>query len=144
MTLDPFDLLADLPPEWRSVATELLARLGDHSRPWLTREERRAIDAVIALRPYLVTNGQRARCRRCGAVHPYLTLACVERPFTGWTELFALVRQQNVVLRLGDIVPIDRATAQALIERIRARGYDVPDLPQPAQVENQLRTLRPS
>jgi hypothetical protein len=141
MTLDPFDVIGSVPPEWRAVAVELVARLGDPTRPWLTPAERRALDAVIALRPYLVTNAQRARCRRCGVVHAYLTLGCIERPFTGWTEVFALVREQNVVLRLGDLVPIDRETARALIERIRARGFVIPDLPDPAAIEQTLRRL---
>jgi hypothetical protein len=141
MTLDPFDVIGAVPPEWRSVAAELVARLGDPTRPWLTPAERRALDAVIGLRPYLVTNAHRARCRRCGSVHAYLTLGCIERPFTGWTEVFALVREQNVALRLGDLVPIDRATARALIERIRARGFAIPDLPDPAATEHALRRL---
>ena len=141
MTLDPFDVIGDVPPEWRAVAAELIARLGDPTRPWLTPAERRALDAVIALRPYLVTNAHRARCRRCGAVHPYLTLGCIERPFTGWTEVFALVRDQHIALRLGDLVPIDRETARRLIERIRARGFAIPDLPDPATTEQALRRL---
>lgn len=140
--IDPFAVLEDVAPEWRSVATELIARLVDPSARWLTPKERAAFDAVIQLRPFLITNAQKARCRRCGQVHAYLTLACVERPFSGWSELLMLVRDQSLKgLRLGDIVPITLEQARALAEKIRARGEPFPDPPDPRAVEALLRTL---
>lgn len=138
--IDPFALLGDLPPEWRPIAGELLLHLLDRDRPWLTPKERAALDAVILLRPYLVTNATGARCRNCRAVHPYLTLGCVERPFSGWSELLALVRDQSLrAVRLGDLVPISREQACDLAARIRARGYPFPDPPDPRAVEGALR-----
>lgn len=147
--IDPFRLVQDLPPEWRTVATELLARLGPRDRPYLTPQERAAIDAVIRLRPYLVRNRWGFRCRRCGAVHQYLTLGCIERPFTGWSETFLADRRGLAgiasagmrVIELGDIEPISVERARELVGRIRARGFPIEDPPDPQAVEQGLRAV---
>lgn len=151
--LDPAELWSsDLPPEWDEVPPELLARLVPQAtrtipftlpngqvelRQWnftgvLTKEQRAQIDTIVAGRWFLIRNDgptlERARCGRCGNLHKYLTLACIERPFHGLDEIYALIEQiegrdQNAyAIRLGSIEPITRQKAKLLADRIRARG----------------------
>ncbi len=46
-------------------------------------------DRILASQYFLVKQGSLGeilRCKRCGAKHPYLTLMCVEQPFSGITD----------------------------------------------------------
>jgi hypothetical protein len=144
--------LADLPPQWEQVPDMILAQLapqavrevrGPLGRSYLvdmtgviTPEQKKAIDSVARSRWFVMRNDgpvmQRARCGRCGGVHQYLTLGCVERPFHGLQEIVGLVETyaaegkhvERVLqsIRLGAIVPITRKQARQLADKIRAKG----------------------
>jgi hypothetical protein len=129
MTLDPLaPVLPDLPPEWDAIPPEILARLAPRGGI-LTPAQRRELDRIARARWFLIRNEGSWRCRRCGAVHAYLTWGCVERPWNGLNEVVGLLRQvegRDLTLsgvRFGTIVPITEVQARALIERMRARGY---------------------
>lgn len=75
---------------------------------------------------FLVRNngeaGERWPCRRCGAKHAYMTLACIERPFSSLVEgLFAFVqtlpedpRAPRIMLPLANIAQRHPHTARVL------------------------------
>lgn len=128
--IDPLNpiLPPDAPPEWAAIPAELLARLaprGGILTPW----QRRELDRIARSRWFLIRNEGGYRCRRCRAVHAYLTWGCVERPFNGLNEVVGLLRQaegRDLTLsgvRFGTIVPISETKARELIERMRARGF---------------------
>lgn len=89
---------------------------------------------VLASRWFLIRNdsvpGYYPTCDNCGRVHTYMTLACVERPFNGLTEIYGVLNDakldgQNRVVegfRYGALVPITAAEAAKYVQRIRDRG----------------------
>lgn len=97
----------------------------------------RLLHEVLHGRWFLIRNdsvpGFYPDCGVCGGVHRYLTAGCIEKPFNGHTEIIAKITQERVEganrlhrgFRLGALVPISRAKAAALRERIRGRGYPV-------------------
>lgn len=97
----------------------------------------RLLHEVLANRWFLIRNdsvpGYYPDCEVCHGVHRYLTAGCVEKPFNGHTEIIGMIQQERVEgadrvhrgFRLGALVPISRAKAAVLRERIRGRGYPV-------------------
>ena len=105
------------------------------------RKRRCAPDCPVALfrrvlgqRWFLIRNdsvpGYYPHCERCGQVHTYLTLACVERPFNGLTEIYGVLNAAKMAggdrivegFRYGALVPISAADAARYIGRIRDKG----------------------
>lgn len=93
-----------------------------------------AMQRVLAGRTFLIRNdstfGYYPRCGRCNQVHQFLTLACVERPFSALTEIYGMLNEHRVDgdnrimegFRFGALVPITPAEAERLKQRIRDRG----------------------
>jgi hypothetical protein len=102
--------------------------LPDFVRPPDEAEER---DRLLAQRYFLVRQGSLGeifRCRECKGKHSYLTLRCVERPFSG-TGHPLLARAQAVAERdillgglpLGMLEEIPASLAQRYVTRINSR-----------------------
>lgn len=54
--------------------------------------------------------GEILRCKRCGAKHPYLTLMCIEQPFSGITEgIYAYVHVGRPKAERKELPPDERA-----------------------------------
>lgn len=97
----------------------------------------RLMHQVLAGRWFLIRNdsvpGYYPTCGVCDGVHRYLTAGCIEKPFNGHTDIIGLIQRDRVEsgdrvrrgFRLGALVPISRAKAVVLRERIRARNYPV-------------------
>lgn len=148
-------ILPDTPPEWAAGLPPELAAALARSHGILFHDPRcvavmdgpfvkrrrcapgcpvAAMNAVLAGRTFLIRNdsnvGYYPRCGRCNRVHRYLTLACVERPFSALTEIYAVLNEHRLDgpdrivegLRFGALVPITPAKAEELKARIRARG----------------------
>jgi hypothetical protein len=93
-----------------------------------------AMNTVLAGRTFLIRNdsnfGYYPRCGRCNQVHQFLTLACIERPFSALTEIYGMLNEQRMDgpnrlmegFRFGALVPITPAEAELLKQRIRDRG----------------------
>jgi hypothetical protein len=149
------DLLANphnplRPAEWGTIPEEMLARLAPEGALVMTPRQRAALNRLAAGEWFLVRNFHRAHCESCrphrhsrllGAVHDYVTIACVESPFNGlrqimwWIEgearrqrveegaLYATIREWMVRHPDADaFVPISVADAARLNDRIRQRG----------------------
>lgn len=134
-TLNP----AEIPAEWDDIDKDLAMRLRQNEYGLRTKEQWQIIKQIRAARHLLLRNDHRARCGRCGAIHEYITLGCIERPFNGLDEvhLFELqqakergqVRGEHQIittttvesLHVGVPEPINRKTAKKLILRIRAK-----------------------
>lgn len=88
------------------------------------REQQR----ILAGRYFLVKiagNGDVWRCRRCGGKHRYLTLMCVEQPFSGLTRgLYAYYRTVGVYGAESYLSPVERARYAEL----RRLFGDAPDI----------------
>ena len=126
-------------PDWDPIARDLAERLKQDQYGIRTKEQQKRIDEIRAASWLLLTNEHRAKCGRCGKIHPYITLGCIERPFNGLDELYSfetsnareqgLIRGENVILseshvqsmRIGAPEPISRKVAKRLILRIRAK-----------------------
>ncbi len=91
--------------------------------PWFmpTPEQVRERDRILAGIYFLVRQGglgEKMRCKRCGARHEYLTLMCVEQPFSGLTQgLYAYWRAAGAHGAYQHLAPADRARYDALTER---------------------------
>jgi hypothetical protein len=137
--IDPRALiLADTPPEWQALEAEAIALL----RPalgLLTPAQAAQLARVQRSRWFLLRNrgkeGYAFRCGRCGAVHEYFTLHCIERPFNGLTQVVGVLTQRLgpkdtdfFSVALGAIEPIERDRARQTYERLRLLGYPPADL----------------
>ncbi len=145
-------ILPEVPPQWgalpRVVIDALHAGGGTlwHHRDCVARRHgpRLAYDCaaacpvqvaegVLANRWYLIENdavpGFRPECGICGRKHRFLSLACLDKPFNGLTEIFAILRQPRIEgrdritegFRFGALVPITSREALVLRERIRGK-----------------------
>lgn len=138
MTLDPASLHApNLPAEWQ--LPDALRERFFPGKIVYTADELAEIERIINARWYLIRNEIGATCGRCGKVHPYLTLHCLERPFNGLDQLLlledrlteeqahrhgAVERVQEhvqLVTSIGAIEPIRARDAQMLLLRIQLR-----------------------
>lgn len=134
-TLDP----SQIPAEWDDLDRDIAERLRPDKFGFRTAAQKKQVDAIRAARWLLLRNDHRARCSRCNAVHPYVTLGCIERPFNTLHEIDifemqqareqGLVHGENIILEdttfrsfhIGEPVPITRKAAQKLTLRIRAK-----------------------
>lgn len=73
------------------------------ARPWFVPdpEEIRERERILASTYYLVRQdgelGEKMRCKRCNAKHPYFTLMCIEQPFCGLDQgLYAFWRHSGM------------------------------------------------
>jgi hypothetical protein len=71
----------------------------------MTPDEMRERERLLRGRYFLVrqgTLGEIMKCKRCGGKHAYLTLACIERPFSGITAgVYAYYRTQPALGMTG-------------------------------------------
>lgn len=142
MTLDPYALAGDLPSEWAQIPPEILARLAP-AGAIATPAQRAELNRIAAGRWFLVRNELGLRCGHCrqgilpGAVHPYISIACVEAPFHGLREIVLFMQETAgadmllSAMRPGTLVPITRRQAEKLNARIRARGGRPIDMQRP-------------
>lgn len=128
-TIDPMaPFLDDMPVEWlANIPEEMLARLAPLAGA-TDPETRALINRIAAGRWFLVRNELRARCVQCGQDHDYITIRCVEAPFSGlrsvllfWSERPDMTTFLNA-MKPGTIVPISEVTARRFNQRIRDRG----------------------
>lgn len=153
-TADPYDLFpSDLPDVWEPVPDEYREML-KIKNGIATGMQRRMIDAILASRWYLIKNdstdefGNRRPCRHCHRLHDYVTVRCIEAPFTSLTEVMGIIRKADGVYVQGDkqpdqfdsmefdaqvlgkIVPISISQAYDHIRKIRGRGVPIyPHIP---------------
>jgi len=108
---------------------------------FLTATQRAALNRVQADEWVLVKNeigsvvGGDPKCRRCGAIHEYITVGCIELPFSSLRsleifvgkmpqsgqELFRAMLKPGTLAEPGTLVPISSKEAEKLNERIRAK-----------------------
>jgi hypothetical protein len=108
---------------------------------FLTPAQRAELNVLASQEWFLVRNeigavvGGDPRCRRCGAIHEYITTGCVELPFNSLRELsifvgrmpetaqqlFRSMLRPGTLTEPGTIVPITQADAARLNERIRSK-----------------------
>lgn len=106
-------------------------------RPWFlpSREAIASQNKVLASVFFLVRQGglgERLRCDPqkggCGGRHQYLTLRCVERPFSGLTGgLYAYYRAVGDHDLVKDLPPAERARYEGIGEALGQLG-EMPDL----------------
>lgn len=125
--------LPDMPPEWATIPDEIITRLVP-SGGYTTPEQQAELNRIAAGRWFLVRNELRARCGACrqgtlpGAIHEYLTIACVEAPFNGLREVVLFMQSHEhgdllfSGLSAGTIVPITAERAAQFNRRIRQHG----------------------
>lgn len=99
--------------------------------PWLqTEEQEREKHKILASRFFLVKiggNGDVWRCRNCKGKHRYLTLMCVEQPFSGLSRgLYAYYRTVGVHGAESYLSPSERARYRRLAEAFGP--LNVPDV----------------
>jgi hypothetical protein len=92
--------------------------------PWMmTREQEKEQRRILAGRYFLVKiagNGDVWRCRHCKGKHRYLTLMCVEQPFSGLTRgLFAYYKTVGMHGAQAYLSPVERARYAALSKMFR-------------------------
>jgi hypothetical protein len=102
--------------------------LPDFVRPPDEAEER---DRLLAQRYFLVRQGSLGeifRCRECKGKHSYLTLRCVERPFSGIAQgLWAYYQTAGRPGALARMTPAERKRI-AQVSRLFAVTSGLPDL----------------
>lgn len=150
ITIDPADLvIRNSPAEWPAISEELINRLtvgypqpirdqfGNWHHfpqiPMLTPAQKEQIDAIAAARWFLIRIRNDAAikaCHRCGRHHRYFTVACIELPFNGVTDLTqALCTKEHGgdtiydAVAIGDIEPIPESRARRYREQIIMRGF---------------------
>lgn len=100
--------------------------------PWFlpSAETMAEQERLLAGRFFLVKiagNGEVWRCRRCGGKHRYLTLMCVEQPFSGLTRgLYAYYRTVGVHGAMNYLTPAERSRYAELARMFGP--LDTPDL----------------
>lgn len=73
-------------------------------------------------------NGEVWRCRRCGGKHRYLTLMCVEQPFSGLTRgLFAYWKTVGAHKAQAYLTPAERARYAELERMFGPAARGLPD-----------------
>lgn len=132
-------LLADNPGEWADVPEPLRRFLIPRNGVYSVAQAE-ALATIARARWFFLRNrgpeGYAFRCKRCGRIHDYFTLHCVERPFNGLTQTLALLvervgelpdggpqREDYCGVALGAIVPITRDRARANFARLVQLGY---------------------
>lgn len=84
----------------------------------MTREQEKEQRKILAGRFFLVKiagNGDVWRCRRCRGKHRFLTLGCIEQPFSGLTRgLYAYYRTVGMHGAESYLSPAERARYAAL------------------------------
>ncbi len=97
----------------------------------LSPEQAAERDRILTARYFLVRQGSLGevfRCRECGQKHPYLTLRCVEQPFSGIEGgLYAFYRVMGRPDVLGRVTAEERRRV-AKIRRLFRPVVDLPDM----------------
>lgn len=135
LLLNPYN--PNRPAEWGTLPEEWLIRLAPQGAAAMTPAQRAAMNQLAAGEWFLVKNFMRDRCRSCragqwlpGAIHTYITLACVPAPFNGLRQIHWLIDQKDptakeiffVQMTIDSIVPITAADAKRLNDKIVERG----------------------
>jgi hypothetical protein len=134
--------LPDMPSEWRPVDQELLHLLKPDEYGVQTLQQTYIEEGIYADRWFLVANSLAFRCKSCrqgvlpGAIHRYITKACLPRPFNGLNEVLMFWREQvgqdetdfdSFTMRMGEnIIPITADRAQDMYLAIELKtGIDL-------------------
>jgi hypothetical protein len=104
--------------------------------PWFmpTAEQIAERDRLLRSQFFLVRTsansgiGESLRCRRCKAVHRFLTLLCIERPFSGLTGgIYAYYQTMGATGAINSLTPVQRARLDRMAQLI-ADNSNIADL----------------
>jgi hypothetical protein len=97
----------------------------------LTPEQAAERDRILMSRYFLVRQGslgEISKCRNCGQKHPYLTLHCVEQPFSGIDGgLYAFYKVMGRPDAVRQMTPEERRKFRD-VKRLFRPMADLPDL----------------
>lgn len=89
-------------------------------------------DRLLAARFFLVRQGSLGeifRCKRCNVKHAYMTLMCVERPFSGVAEgLWAYFQTMGTPQAMASMTSGERRRVQHVKQLFGPAGAALPDL----------------
>lgn len=98
----------------------------------MSPEETAERDKLLAARYFLVRQGSLGeifRCKRCNVRHAYMTLMCVERPFSGIAEgLWAYFQTVGTPEALARMTTAERRRLGQVTAFFAPPGNDLPDL----------------
>lgn len=87
-----------------------------------SQEEITHRDRVLAATYFLVrqgTLGEIAKCKRCGGKHSYLTLMCIEQPFSGITQgIFMYVHVGRPKAERKELPVLERANYERVVKAL--------------------------
>lgn len=120
-----------------SVPRSIIYNGREVEMPWFmpTPEQIAERDRILRSQFFLVRTsanagiGETLRCRSCKAVHRYLTLLCVERPFSGLTGgIYAYYQTMGISGAIDSLTPVQRARLDRMVELISDRTPNGADL----------------